>query len=257
VTPVVRFLVILNVAMFIVQIQVPEVYSAFVFVPVLTLFRPWTIVSYMFLHGGMMHLLLNMLGLFFFGSRVEDRLGGGRFTVLYFLSGISGALLSLVFTPTAQIIGASAGVFGVMLAFAHFWPDMPIYIWGIMPIPARILIIITTIGSVASGFSGRDGIAHFAHLGGFAGAWLYMRWLERKKGEFKRKANKATAAVTNRLEAWRTIDLSKVHQVNRDEVGRLLEKVRTHGLGSLNGQERIFLSGFVPPDESAKTSPTT
>jgi membrane associated rhomboid family serine protease len=111
--------------MFIVQIQVPEVYSAFVFVPVLTLFRPWTIVSYMFLHGGMMHLLLNMLGLFFFGSRVEDRLGGGRFTVLYFLSGISGALLSLVFTPTAQIIGASAGVFGVMLAFAHFWPDMP------------------------------------------------------------------------------------------------------------------------------------
>jgi membrane associated rhomboid family serine protease len=187
VTPVVRFLVILNVAMFIVQQQLPQVYSAFVFVPVLTLFRPWTIVTYMFLHGGMMHLLLNMLGLFFFGSRVEDRLGARRFTLLYFISGISGALLSLIFTPAAQIIGASAGVFGVMLAFAHFWPDMPIYIWGIVPIPARILIIITTIGAVASGFGGaRDSIAHFAHLGGYAGAYVYMRWIERGKGSFKR-----------------------------------------------------------------------
>src|SRR5687768_6625180 len=90
------------------------------FVPVLGLIRPWTIVTYMFMHApGFMHIGFNMLALFFFGPRVEDRMGSKRFTILYFLSGFAGAVFSTIFSPASPIIGASAGVFGVMMAFAQ------------------------------------------------------------------------------------------------------------------------------------------
>ena len=139
-TPIVRVLLALNVAAFVLQMAFPVVEYIGVFVPQLVFIRPWTLVTYMFLHGGLTHILFNMLGLVFFGSRVEDRMGSKRFTMMYFLSGISGALLSMLLQPRASLIGASAGVFGVMLCFAHYWPHQPIMIWGILPVPARMLV---------------------------------------------------------------------------------------------------------------------
>jgi membrane associated rhomboid family serine protease len=251
VTPVVRLLLVFNIVAYVLQLSVPGFTEMFFFIPRFALFRPWTMVTYMFLHDpyGMMHIIFNMLALFFFGPRVEDRMDSRRFTILYFLSGLSGALFSLIFSPNAPILGASAAVFGVMLAFAHFWPHEPIMIWGILPVPARIMVIVTTVMSIYGGLgSGGGGIAHFAHLGGYAGAYAYIRWLDRKRHEFKRKATTAPPEAKHRLEAWKSIDLTKVHQVNRDEVSRLIEKVRTQGIGSLTGPERVFLSGFVPPD---------
>lgn len=249
-TPVVRALLIANVAAFFVQVTQPQLMTALVFVPQLVLLRPWSIVTYMFLHGGLMHLGFNMLALFFFGPRVEDRIGSRRFTILYFLSGITGALLSFVFSPGAPIIGASAGVFGVMMGFAHFWPDVPIMIWGVIPVPARILVIITTIMALFSGFGGRQGgVAHFAHLGGYAGAYLYLKWLERSRGAFKRVATSAPPEASRRLDGWKSVDASKVHEVNREQLNQILDKVGKSGLGSLTEQERVFLSNFVPPDD--------
>jgi membrane associated rhomboid family serine protease len=232
------------------QLTLPALANAFVFVPRLVLIRPWTIVTYMFLHGGIWHIGFNMLALFFFGPRVESRVGSQRFTVLYFLSGISGAILSFFFSPNAPIIGASAGVFGVMMGFAWFWPNEPILIWGILPVPARLMVIGTTILALWSGLGGvRSGVAHFAHLGGYAGAYLYLRWLERSRTSFKRKAMAASPEATRRVEGWRQIDMARVHEVNRDEVNRILDKISAQGIGSLTPQERTFLSNFVPPDD--------
>ncbi|HJU72493.1 MAG TPA: rhomboid family intramembrane serine protease [Gemmatimonadaceae bacterium] len=249
-TPVVRTLLIANILVFFLQETLPAFANAMVFVPRLVLVRPWSIVTYMFLHGGLMHILFNMLGLFFFGSRVEERLGSRRFTILYFLSGISGAILSFFFSPYAPIIGASAGVFGVMMAFAYYWPNEPILIWGVLPVPARVLVIITTLLALWSGLGGvRSGVAHFAHLGGYAGAYLYLRWLERARTAFKRKATAPTPESTRRVEGWKQIDMGTVHEVNRAEVNRILDKISAHGIGSLTPQERTFLSNFVPPDD--------
>ena len=249
-TPVVRFLVFANIGAFFLQNTQAAVTSTFAFMPQLVLVRPWTIVTYMFLHGGLMHLAFNMLALFFFGPRVEERIGSRSFAWLYFLSGISGGLLSLVFTPTAWIVGASGAVFGVMLAFAHFWPDAPILIWGIIPVPARILVIITTVLAIWSGFGGaRGNIAHFAHLGGYAGAFLYLKWLDRKRGQFRKQVMAAPPAATEKVVKWQSIDRAKVHEVNRDEVNRILDKISAQGIGSLTPQERIFLSNFVPADD--------
>jgi membrane associated rhomboid family serine protease len=250
VTPVVRALLIATVGAFFLQITVPALAGALVFVPRLVFGRPWSVLTYMFLHGGLGHLAFNMLALFFFGPRVEARLGSRRFAILYFLSGVSGALLSFLFAPGAPIIGASAGVFGVMLAFAYFWPHDPIHIWGVIPVPARMLVIITTVLALWSGFGGaRSGIAHFAHLGGYAGAYLYLRWLDRTRAAFKRQAAAVPADAARRAADWRSIDLASLHEVNREEVNRLLDKISAHGVGSLTPQEQLFLSNFVPPDD--------
>ena len=253
-TPVVRSLLIANLGAFLLQLSLPWVTNVFAFVPRLALIRPWTIITYMFLHGGLWHLVFNMLGLFFFGPRVESRLGSQRFAILYFLSGITGAIVSFFFSPFAPIIGASAGVFGVMMGFAFYWPNEPILIWGIIPVPARLLVIGTTVLALWSGLGGvRSGIAHFAHLGGYAGAYLYLKWLERSRTSFKRKAAASTPTTDRRVAGWNKIDMTTVHEVNRDEVNRILDKISGQGIGSLTPQERTFLSNFVPPDDRAPT----
>ncbi len=247
-TTVVLTLIIANCATFVLQNAVPGLTQELAYVPALALVRPWTILTAMFAHGGIMHLFFNMLGLYFFGSAVESRLGARRFAILYFVSGFTGALASTVL-PHTPIIGASAGVFGVMFAFAKFWPDTPIYIWAVFPVPARILVIVTTVLALFSGLSGaRDGIAHFAHLGGYAGAWLYLRRGQRAGLAFKRKATGPARAATDRLDRWQSIDLGTVHPANRSEVSRLMEQARARGIRSLTPQEQMFLAGFVPSD---------
>lgn len=249
-TPFVRALLFANIGVFFLQSVTEWVTVALIFVPRLILVRPWTVVTYMFLHAGVMHLAFNMLALFFFGPRVEERLGSRSFLYLYLLSGISGALLSLIMGGSAAVLGASGAVFGVMLAFAWFWPDAPIHIWGIIPIPARMLVIITTVLSLWSGLGGvRSNVAHFAHLGGYVGAFLYLKWLDRKRGEFRKRATGAAPVRELKFTKRPDVDLGKVHEVNREEVNRILDKISAHGMSALTVQERQFLSNFAPADD--------
>ena len=249
-TQYVRILLFANNGIFFLQNTMDWVTMQMIFVPRLILIRPWTIFTYMFLHAGLMHLAFNMLGLFFFGPRVEERLGSRNFLMLYLISGLTGALASLVTAPSAAVLGASGAVFGVMLAFAWFWPDMPIHIWGIIPIPARMLVILTTVFSLWSGLGGvRSNVAHFAHLGGYLGAWLYLKWLDRKRQDFKKKATGAPPVRELKFTKRPDVDLQKVHEVNRAEVNRILDKISAHGMSALTAQERLFLSNFASPDD--------
>lgn len=255
-TPVVRVLLFANIAIFFAQSALPYITVYGAFQPRLFLYQPWTLVTYMFLHGGLMHLLFNMMSLYFFGPRVEQVMGSPRFTIMYFIAGISGALLSFLLSPGAALIGASAGVFGVMLAFAHYWPDQIIMIWGIIPVPARLLVILTTILAFWMGFGGsRDGVAHFAHLGGYAGAWIYLLLMDRSRKAFRKKATAPVPAVAEKVDTggWKSIDVSKIHAVNREEVNRILDKISAQGIGALTAEERLFLSNFVPADDRPGT----
>ena len=252
-TPWVTRLLIANVAMFFLSQAVPVVGAALLLVPRAVLIRPWTPITYMFLHADFMHLAFNMLGLYFFGPRLELRLGGRKFLWLYFLSGITGAALSFIFTPSAAIIGASGGVFGVFLGFAMFWPRERVYIFGILPMEAWVLVTVMTVMALFGGFaSPRGGIAHFAHLGGFLGAFLYLKYLERTSPA--RRFKKRAASVPRQtggneranLERWSRIPREAMHEVNRAEVDRLLEKVRTQGASSLTQSERDALDRFSP-----------
>jgi membrane associated rhomboid family serine protease len=246
----VKNLLIANVAIYFVQQTMPGVTNAFMFVPPYAFVRPWTFVTYMFLHGSIWHILFNMMGLYFFGPRVEQRLGGDRFLWLYFLSGISGALLSLLLAPGAPIIGASAAIFGVVLAFARFWPTDKIYIYGVLPIEARWLVGLTILWAIYSGLTGSTGgVADYAHLGGYVGAYLYLRWLEETKGSKRFKELAASPLPDRKLSNWKQVNMQSVHELNRDEVNRILDKISASGLASLTSQEKQFLSNFVPPDD--------
>ncbi len=251
----VKNLLIANIAMYFVQQTMPGVTEALMFVPVYTLARPWTIITYMFLHGSIMHILFNMLGLYFFGSRVEQRLGSNRFLWLYFLSGISGALLHMLLAPQSPIIGASAAIYGIVLAFARFWPTDKIYIYGVLPLEARWLVIISILYAIYSGLTGSlAGNADFAHLGGYVGAYLYLKWLEETQGTKKFKQLAISPLPDRQLTNWKRVDMQSIHELNRDEVNRILDKISASGLGSLTPQEKQFLSNFVPPDDRVTPS---
>jgi membrane associated rhomboid family serine protease len=248
-TPWVQRLLIANVAMFFITQFVPDLTRQLMLVPILIVFRPWTIVTYMFLHGGLMHLIFNMIGLYFFGPRLEDRLGGRQFLLLYFLSGIAGALLSFPFTPRVAIVGASGAVFGVLMGFALYWPRERIYIWGVLPVEARVLVAVLTAVSLYLGWQGGGNVAHFAHLGGFLGGFLYLKWWERSSpaAKFKAKAKPKPKKVSNSaadIVKWQRIPRDDLHPVNREELDRILDKISASGVSSLKADERDFLERF-------------
>jgi membrane associated rhomboid family serine protease len=258
-TPWVRRLLAANAIMYLASQVYPVLYYQLLLVPALIPIRPWTLITYMFLHdrGGFSHILFNMLALYFFGSRVELRIGSRHFILLYLISGIAGALLSLVFTPRAFIIGASGAVFGVSFAFAYFWPRERIFIWGVLPIEARWLVILTAGIAIFGGFTGaQGGIAHFAHLGGYLGGWLYLWWMDRRATAGRRAWQRKVSAPAGVVDSRRidAIDLARIHPVNRDEVNRILDKIRASGLESLTSEERTFLSHFAGP-ASASDAP--
>jgi membrane associated rhomboid family serine protease len=245
----VQRLIAVNILVFFIQQTVPGATDALVFVPRDILSRPWTLITYMFAHAGWMHILFNMFALYVFGIRVEDRLGPQRFIVLYFVSGIAGALLSFAFSET-EILGASAAVFGVCLAYARFWPRDQFLFWGIIPIEARWLVLIFTLMAL---FGVGAGVAHFAHLGGFLGGYLYLLFLERNHPATRFKAKATAGPPADALAGgWQKVNRNAVHAVNRDEVNRILDKISASGLNSLTPQERLFLSNFVPLDDRPK-----
>lgn len=247
-TPWATRLIFANAAVFLAQMVFPDLTYLLGLAPTAVLARPWTPFTYMFLHGGLMHLLFNMLGLFFFGPRLEERLGGRHFLALYLVSGLMGAALSIL-TPNALIIGASGAVFGVFLGFAYYWPRAQIYIWGIFPVEARVLVVAATALSLWAGFSGGSGgIAHFAHLGGFAGGFLYLKLRERFSAgaRFRRVAQPAApkAPAAADLARWRSLRGSDMHPLNKSELDRILDKISASGIQSLTGSERAFLERF-------------
>jgi len=256
-TPWVARLLFLNIGVFFLEEAYPSIGVSFALYPLQLGTHPWTIVTYMFLHANFSHLLFNMLGLYFFGPRVEMVLGSKRFIALYLTSGFSGALLWLataVFTPEVGMVGASAAIFGVFYAFARFWPRERILVWFVLPLQARTFVIVMTVLSLIGGMGGRfePGVAHFAHLGGFAGGWLFFRWTTRKlrKAGFRPAASapptpRTMAAAA--LERWQRATRETMHPVNREEFDRLVAKAEASGVASLTPDERAFLDRMSPP----------
>ena len=218
--------------------------------------EPWTIVTYMFVHGGFLHLFFNMLMLFFFGPPLEERWGGKEFVKYYLICGIGGALFS-VFTllsgePT-PIVGASGAIYGIMLAYALNWPDSLIWIYAIFPVKAKYLVLFLGAISFFFAFSGpTDGIAHFAHLGGLVVGFVYLkkgweveaRWAGLKKRMRKRRfsviSGDAAAHGSKRPDRRESKQADEEAQI-LDVVDKLLDKIAAQGLDSLTPEERRFL----------------
>lgn len=140
----------------------------------------WQPLTYMFAHADIMHLLVNMLGLFFFGTQVERAMGSKEFLLFYFLTGILAGVVSFaIFAATGawytMLLGASGAIFAVLLAFAIVDPEAMIYLYGIVPIRAPIMVLGYAGVEIASQLlSFQSSVAHLTHLAGFVWAWLYF-----------------------------------------------------------------------------------
>jgi membrane associated rhomboid family serine protease len=243
----VGLIIIANIVVFFLQQQAADQLHSLEFIPALVLMRPWTLFTYMFLHADFGHIFFNMLTLFFFGPRVEDRLGGARFLTLYFVSGLFGAFTSMIMSPNAAILGASAAVYGVLLGFARLWPRAQLLIWGIVPVQARTLVVILTAVSLFMGGVGIGNVAHFAHLGGFIGGWLVLRLTGIRTIDDRLRPVQPARAPTpapGATERWKQIRLEQLHPVNREEAERVLAKLETRGPSSLTADEQAFLDRF-------------
>lgn len=140
----------------------------------------WQFVTYMFAHGDLGHLFMNMIALFFFGSQVERRIGSREFVLYYLITGVLAGVFSfLVYWATGAnnvfLLGASGAVFAILLAYATFYPNSLIFIWGILPMRASVMVLgYTGIEVFSMLFGFRQGVAHLTHLAGFGFAYLYF-----------------------------------------------------------------------------------
>ena len=208
--PVIKTLLVLNVAIFIAQYFILNIITIggipvgdliiklFALQPIYTAqfnhltfshFWIWQLVTYQFLHGGLWHLFFNMFALWMFGMELENKWGSARFAIYYLLAGIGAGLTQLfispMFGPTGPTIGASGAIYGILLAFGMTFPNRPIFMFPFfIPIPAKIFVIIFAAIELFSGFSGGDGVAHFAHLGGALTGLLLLKFGD-KLGIFK------------------------------------------------------------------------
>jgi len=140
----------------------------------------WTFVTYMFMHGNFQHILFNMLGLLIFGIHVERQMGSKEFLLYYFVTGTLAGVFSFAayyYTRNywVALMGASGALFAVELAYAVFFPDSIIYIWGILPLRAPVMVLgFTALELFFSITGGRGNVAHLTHLAGFGFGWIYF-----------------------------------------------------------------------------------
>lgn len=254
VTPWVKRLLAVNAAVFLITVAVGPglVVDLFAFQPGRFLVRPWGMATYMFVHGDLWHLLMNLLVIFFFGPPLESRWGSGVFVRFYLVCGLGGVLLSFLFVD-ADIIGASAACYGLMLAFAMTWPNAPIHIWGVVPVKAKWLVgFLAALSFVSAVGPARDGIAHLAHLGGVVTGFLFMRsgWLEAgsvaqpgRRGKLgrRRPVRAAPPRVAEALERRRAEKRAAEERAQLDAVDAVLDKISAHGVESLTAKERDLL----------------
>ena len=216
----------------------------------------WQFVSYMFLHANFTHIFFNMWGLYLFGMAVLPILGTTRFLQLYVLSGVSGAGLWLLVNWGSRypLVGASAAIFGVMMAAAMFYPDMRIQlIFPPIPMKMKTFVLVYAGVEIASELSGGGGgIAHLAHLGGFISAYIYLKalygrqvwdmfggvsnWLRRLSSS-KPSAPHSTSKLPEGWQVYSNQQSGNPTSVTKEEIDRILDKISVSGMSSLTPDE--------------------
>lgn len=184
--PITVHLIIINVIFYLAtRLNQGYMYSTFaLFYPTTPWFKPWQVVSYMFMHGGFWHLFFNMYSLYIFGMAVERILGQKKYLILYFLAGLGAAAAQLgvqALDPAIQnvpTVGASGCIYGIIVAFAMIFPEARLtLIFPPVTLSAKWMAIIFIGIELITGITGTQaGVAHFAHLGGALIGWLLIWW---------------------------------------------------------------------------------
>ncbi len=205
-------------------------------------FHLWQPVTYMFLHGGLGHIIVNMLALWMFGAEIENYWGTKDFVTYYFTCGIGAAFINLAATaglpnPT---IGASGAIFGVLLAFGMMFPDRYIYVYFFLPVKTKYFVAGYALFEFFSGLGNRSmgsgsDVAHFAHLGGMLIGYIYIM-IRRNDGSISRMFRKFSLPKKQQGPVlWQG---GKDDDLSESEIDRILDKISSRGYDSLTAEEK-------------------
>ena len=197
----------------------------------------WRLASYMFLHGGIFHVVFNMLMLWMFGSAIEFAWGTGAFLRYYFTCGIGAGIVHWLINihSMVSLIGASGAIFGVLLAYGMMFPDTIIYLYFFFPVRAKYMVMILGGIEFLSLFTSlSDGISHLAHVAGLFVGFIYLRGADRASWSWQR----LTGRFRQRRRA-RIVDIRERRRGrNTEEIDAILDKISAEGLESLTPVER-------------------
>jgi len=237
-TPMVKRLLIINIVVYLVQVVggdnlltgIFSLYPASLFM----MLQLWRLVTYQFLHGGLLHILFNMLGLFFLGPSLERHWGGKRFLIFYIGCGVAGGLFYLLlvavgFLPPFPMVGASGAILGVLAACAILFPQFIIFIF-LFPVPIRVAVVVFTgiyLFAVLSRGPNAGGDA--AHLAGMAAGAIYVF------------SQSLRVRLKSKIQSRSWEKKMAAHRVLQIEVDRILQKVHNHGLHGLTSKEKKLL----------------
>ncbi len=279
ITPAVAWLLAINIGVYFLQLAVfgeRNVFAALAFDSVAMPAGWWTMATYMFVHAGLAHLAFNMFMLWTFGPRVEAEWSARGFTAFYLWCGLGGALTHLILVRSGVLVGASAAVYGVMLAFALRWPDEEVFVFGIIPMKTKWFVAwMVVINLLLAMLSQRGGpgssIAAIAHLGGLAFGWIYIKGPG--SGGIERFRRRVAAVPDEPDEMPRPVPKPRTREspVSRadavvarsmavtpkllppppdtrsrraEELNRVLDKISRSGVQSLSPDERRILERF-------------
>jgi len=230
--------------------------------PFTVLTHPWSLLSYMFLHANLWHLLFNMIMLYVAGDLCCRYMGSRRFGWIYFLSGIMGGLFFLLcynifpvfYNSHSTLVGASAGVLGVFMAVAAYAPNQQVYVWPFRRTPVRMkwLALIFLALDLLS-ITGYNSGGHFAHIGGaitgFLFVYLSQRYTPLKRAERKnirasRHRSRMKAGNKQKQRPVSDEQYNRNRHQDQQRVDAILDKISKSGYDSLSKEEKAFLFNY-------------
>jgi len=235
-------IILLNVVIHIVKTFAPSQMSViylFGLTPdlVISKFFVWQPITYMFLHANFMHIFFNMLMTWFLGTTLETVWGPRKFLIYYVVCGLGGAVFSAIFTfHGPPVIGASAAVFGLYLAYAMMFPNNYVYIYFLFPVRAKYLVAFLAGLQLLYGIAGSSGIAYFAHLGGMAAGLLFFRREIRQSRLWSRPMRWYAARSLDKRRDW--------HEQEQAKIDSILDKIQSRGFENLSPTEKRILENY-------------
>jgi membrane associated rhomboid family serine protease len=247
ISPVVKGLLIANVAVYVLQVlpgigQFVTPGGALIPSYVFLKGHVWRLVTYMFLHSpvGIWHILFNMLALWMFGVELERRFGSRRFLVFYAVCGVGSALFSVIMW-NAVIIGASGAVLGVLTAYAYFFPNRQVLMFFIFPMPVRFAVAFIGFVSLLGAINSAGGIAHLTHLGGIVIALLFIRFSPPVERLYAHIATlREEKKRRQRVNKWLIEEKYKERYFN-EVIDPILKKISSEGMEALTRREKSIL----------------
>lgn len=198
----------------------------------------WQLFTYMFLHGGLFHLFFNMFALWMFGPPLEQQWGTREFIKYYFYTGVGAGIFTFVLSINSSIptIGASGAIFGILVAYALLFPDSIIYLWFLVPVKAKYLVIFFGILELIASINYTpDGIGHFAHLGGMVVGYVYLKsdWRAAflfgffREARYRRRLQALNKKRKQTEELMSQVDevLDKINQVGYENLSRAEKRI--------------------------------